>query len=337
MDVQQFYHSRLQDWKNLEALIARFERSPRSISPTEIQDLTFLYRAATSDLALAQREFPDHRISKGLNQLVARAHAVIYRSPPSSTKRVKDFFIRQIPQTFRRLRPFVLVAACFLFIPAFIAGAMTARDPSSAYWAMPEPMQQEVKDAFENEELWTYAPIEDRPYAASFIMQNNILVSIYAFGLGLILCLPTLWVMMTNGFMLGGVLGLAFHFGYGSELTNFVIGHGIVELSVITFAGGAGLRIGWAILQPGMVSRTTALRQASGEALRVVVACVLFLIGAGIIEGLISTAEEIPALFKWMVGLGSGALMYAYLLLCGKTKDQLEARSPLQFKVSVDH
>jgi uncharacterized membrane protein SpoIIM required for sporulation len=143
--------------------------------------------------------------------------------------------------------------------------------------------------------------------------------------------------MFMNGLILGGVLGLSYYYGSGPELTNFLIGHAVVELSVIAIAGGAGLRLGWAILQPGMIARATALRRASGEALRLVVLCIFMLVAAGLIEGLISTAEEIPALIKWLTGAGSGGLMFAYLMLSGRPSADLKASSSLQFKIAVDN
>ncbi|MBK8430150.1 MAG: hypothetical protein IPL28_02125 [Chloroflexi bacterium] len=42
------------------------------------------------------------------------------------------------------------------------------------------------------------------------------------------------------------------------------------------------------------------------------------LVIAGLIEGFISPAESIPALAKWGVGLGTGAMLYSYLLFGGR-------------------
>jgi hypothetical protein len=41
---------------------------------------------------------------------------------------------------------------------------------------------------------------------------------------------------------------------------------------------------------------------------------------AGLIEGFISPAENIPWWFKWWTGLFSGVVLYAYLLLAGREK-----------------
>ena len=61
--------------------------SPKS----QVRDMARLYRATTSDLALAQRDFPRNEVTVYLNQLVARAHAVVYRSEPLALKTVVAF------------------------------------------------------------------------------------------------------------------------------------------------------------------------------------------------------------------------------------------------------
>jgi uncharacterized membrane protein SpoIIM required for sporulation len=111
---------------------------------------------------------------------------------------------------------------------------------------------------------------------------------------------------------------LTAHYGVGFELWSFVIGHGVIELSVIFIAGGAGLMLGWAVIHPGLLRRRDALAIAARKAVRLVIGCVPLLVRAGLIEGLISPAESIPWAAKWVLGLGSGLLLYSYLLLAGR-------------------
>lgn len=172
----------------------------------------------------------------------------------------------------------------------------------------------------EEQELWTDIPIHERPFASSFIMRNNIQVAFLAFGSGVLAGLPTLWIMILNGLMIGGITGLTAHHGVGFELWTFVIGHGVVELSVIFIAGGSGLMLGWAIIRPGLLSRRDALTIAARRAVRLVVGCVPLLIMAGLIEGFVSPAENVPWPVKWGVGLGTGVLLYSYLFLAGRER-----------------
>jgi uncharacterized membrane protein SpoIIM required for sporulation len=170
----------------------------------------------------------------------------------------------------------------------------------------------------EDQDLWIDIPPDERPYASSAIMTNNIQVSFLAFAGGMLAGIPSVYVLIFNGLMLGGISGLTFHHGVGWELWEFVIGHGVIELSMIFFAGAAGLMIGWAIIHPGYLKRSDAVVRAAREGLTLVLGCAVFLVLAGLIEGFISPNETIPTFVKWFVGIGSGILLYSYLFLAGR-------------------
>lgn len=317
MNANEFYQSRQSNWKALSDLLDRCQAGVSRLSPEEIARLGKLYRAAASELALAQRDFPGERVTAYLNQLVGRAHAVIYRNEPLAYRRLLLFATGGFARAFRELLPFTLAAGLMFVLPALMAALTTNWQPEAARWFLP-PRSQSLIPLIEDHELWVNIPVSDRPYASSFVMRNNIQVAFLSFGGGMLAGLLTVWVMLSNGLTLGGITGLAIHHGIGFELWSFVIGHGVIELSVIIMAGGAGLRLGWAILHPGLLHRRDALAVAGRQAVRLLVGCVPLLMIAGIIEGFISPAETIAPTVKWAVGIGSGALLYSYLQLAGR-------------------
>ncbi len=317
MQPDQFIQSRQAGWKALTQLLDHSQRRLESLSPDDISRLGNLYRGAASDLATAQRDFPTHRVTAYLNQLVARAHSVLYRSEPLSLKRLGHFVTTGFPSAYRETWPFILTAALLLIIPGLMAGVSTAIEPASARWMLP-PEVQHVIPKIEKQDLWVNIPIEERPYTSAFIMRNNIQVAFLAFGGGMLAGLFTVWVMVFNGLILGGIMGLTMHYGVGGEMWSFVVGHGVIELSVIFIAGGSGLMLGWAILQPGLLSRRDALAIAGRKAVKLVMGCIPLLVIAGTIEGFISPAESLPWPVKVGVGIGSGIILYAYLLLAGR-------------------
>ncbi len=315
--AEQFYRARQAEWKALADLLARSQSGIERLSPEDIAALGSLYRAATSDLALAQRDFPDHAVTSYLNQLVARAHAVLYRGRPMALRRIGRFLTAGFPRCYRQALPFVLVAALLFLLPALASGVATGIAPQAAGWLLPAEVQDLIPQ-IEQGQLWTDIPIQERPYASSAVMRNNIQVAFLAFGGGMLLGLPTVWVMVLNGLLLGGLTGLTTHYGIGLDLWTFAIGHGVVELSVVFIAGGSGLMLGWAMIQPGLLNRRDALLVAARRAIRLLVGCLPLLVLAGLIEGFVSPAEAVPAAAKWAVGLGTGVLLYAYLLLAGR-------------------
>lgn len=312
----ELYQTRKGDWLILTQLLNQGERQISRLTAEEIQTLGRLYRATASDLAIAQRDFPRHPVTTYLNQLVARTHALLYRDRPMALRRLWQFVAVGFPRLYRQTFPFTLTAMLMLIIPALAAGLSTAWKPDASSWMLPGEVQQ-LKHTIEQKELWTDISVEDRPYASSFIMQNNMQVAILAFGSGVTAGIFTTWVMIENGLTLGGLTGLTAHYGVGFELWTFVIGHGVIELSVICISGGAGLMLGWALIRPGLLRRKDALIQAAQKAARLLLGALPMLVVAGLIEGFISPAQDIAVWFKWVVGLSSGVGLYAYLFLAG--------------------
>jgi uncharacterized membrane protein SpoIIM required for sporulation len=249
---------------------------------------------------------------------------------------LKGFVTTDFPQTFRDLWPFVLTAAALFIIPAILSLVAILWQPEAASWLLPAEIQALIP-SIEEHELWTDIPVNQRPFASSFIMQNNIQIAFLSFAGGVLAGIPTIWIMLLNGLILGGVTGLTANQNIGFELWTFVIGHGVIELSVIFIAGGAGLSIGWALLRPGLLRRRDALMLASRKAVLLIIGCVPLLLIAGLIEGFISPAEALPWYVKWIFGLVSGIMLYSYLIFAGRDNARKsEQRLAFQLQVAVD-
>ena len=180
---------------------------------------------------------------------------------------------------------------------------------------------------------WESLNEEGNQIGAANIMQNNIRVTIMTFALGAMLGLGTIYYLAYNGANIASVLALTYQAGFGNDLVTFMVGHGVIELSCIFIAGGAGLLIGSAMILPGDLSRADALKTRGMEAVRLMMGVALLLVVAAIIEGFISPAPINPRI-KFGIGALTGLALYSYLLFAGRETTEAEhpqiTRTPIR-------
>ncbi len=317
-NLSQFVGRNRSDWRRLEALLDRAEKKMQALSDEELDDLGRLYRRATSDLALAQRDFPDQKVTRYLNGLVARAHAVIYRGDPMRARALRIFFFRTFPQIYRQLWPYTLTAFLVFLIPAIIAFFVVLRNPNAITLLLGQGVQemvQQVKDG----KMWTEIAPQVRSAASTAILTNNIQVMFLTFAGGVTAGLLTLYVLFSNGLQIGALFGLLQAYGMSANLAEFIVAHGVIELSVIFLSGGVGLYMGDGLLRPGLQRRRDALAARASIGVQAILGSIPLLIIAGLIEGFISPSA-LPWQFKAAVGTGTGLLLYGYWLWMGKSR-----------------
>src|SRR5207248_5742192 len=95
------------------------------------------------------------------------------------------------------------------------------------------------------------APSMYLPVVASTIITNNVQVAFFAFAFGITAGIGTLLLLTLNGLFFGAVLGLFANYGLAGWLLTFVAGHGVLELTAIFIARGAGLLVARGLTAPG--------------------------------------------------------------------------------------
>src|SRR6266542_6711034 len=320
MLAEDFINIKKAGWERLTAILDRSQLGGlAALSAEELSELGRLYRGATSDLAVARRDFAGHRVADYLNGLVARAHGAVYGSRAVQRRGIIDFYARAFPRTFRATWAYTLAAFLMFLLPALGSFYVAYRDPAAGAALMPgiEDRIQDIRDKHE----WWKDLNDGNAAGASMIMTNNIQVTILAFAGGTLLGVFTLYLLAQNGLMLGIVAGAAQSLGFAANLWGFVAAHGTLELSAIFIAGGAGMQLGWSIVRPGLLTRRAALVQASRRAALLLIGCIPILTIAGTIEGFLSPSD-VPLAIKLAVSFTSGVLLYSYLLLAGRGPKQ---------------
>jgi len=313
--IDRFVEDRRARWARLGQLVSAARGGIRGLKTDEVLELGRLYRASTSDLAIARRDFPRDIATERLNDLVAAAHALVYSEAPTSARRLRRFVLRELPGSVHAQLRWTGVAFVITAIFTFATFALGLAFPEIAANSLP----QQTRDNLAHRQLWTSIPEGLRAIAGPLIIVNNVQVAVFAFVGGMTAGALTLYLLVSNGALLGTIFAVVHTYGLAGDLFTFIAAHVFLELSSIFLAAGAGLRLAWAILRPGERSRRDALRLAGAQSVRVMLLVVFVLGCAGLIEGFLSPSNA-PAFVKVGVGLTTGALLWFYILVVGRVR-----------------
>lgn len=308
--VASWLRRRSDHWARLQKMSASL-RAPGSPNLNELGDFVQGFRLLARDVSLARTVMPDSRITRQLEALFMEMHEGINRVPSNLWEQLTSLVCDEVPRVMKVLRYSILGTIALFLVSGVTGWWLVATYPELSGLFAGEEMINQVQRG----KLWTEGLINVIPssFLSLSIMTNNIVVALFAFALGTFYGLGTLYIIGLNGLMLGGIFAFTAKYGLADELLSFVVAHGVVELSIICLAGAAGVQLGEALVRPGERVRTEAFREAVTLGATLLPVCVVFLIGAGLIEGYISPNPAIPFVFRIGVGLSYGVLLWAVL------------------------
>jgi hypothetical protein len=124
-------------------------------------------------------------------------------------------------------------------------------------------------------------------------------------------------VLVLNGANVGVAWGLFLAAGEQARFWGLVLPHGLLELTAVFIAGGAGLRLGWTLVDPGDRPRRAALAAEGRRAVAVLIGLIGVFAVAGLIEGFV-TGQPWPTWLRVGIGATTTALFLAYVWVRGR-------------------
>jgi uncharacterized membrane protein SpoIIM required for sporulation len=316
-----FNDDRKSNWERLEDLLSLIEgTSLKALSRSEVREFGEMYRRAATDLAIARTETRDAKLINYLNSLVIRAHGKIYRAEAQGFGMIWGFFTRDFPVTFRKNLRYMLIAFGLFAAFAVFGFIATWNDIRFTDFVSLSGIEYQIK----SNNQWWLSLNNANQVGSSSIMTNNILVTFRVFAMGALFGVGAAYDLAFEGARFGSVFAACYSLSppFGDALAAFVVGHGVIELSTIFFCAGAGMMIGYALIDPGDLTRAQALKQKGAEAAKIVIGCACLLVIAGTIEGFLSPSALPPAV-KWATGISTGIAMYSYLFLVGRGSEPI--------------
>ncbi len=314
-------------WARLDELLTRSGRAgARNLTHSELQELALLYRQTASDLATIREDSSSGNLAHYLNQLLGRAHNLIYMGRRSRPRGVIRFYRETFPEIFFETLPYTATACAVFWVVAILGIVLAIANPAFQANLLGPNMMETI----EKRQMWTHSIVTIKPIASSAIMTNNLSVSFSTFALGITGGLGTIWMLALNGLLFGVVNAACWQAGMSQQLWSFVAPHGVLELPAIYIAGGGGLLIAKGLLFPGTLPRRLSLVREAGRAVRLVLGIIPLLIVAGTIEGFVSPSD-LPIAVKYGVAAG----MFCLLVLYVKRKAHQEVTAHRQGQAAI--
>ncbi len=318
MTQQEFEARYAPTWDALAAMLdALGER--KAARAAELERFPHLYRQLCSHLALARERGYSLALVERLNQLMLRGHQALYSARGVRRSALARFVTAEFPQRVRREWRLMLLSLALFAGPLVGTWVAVQASPELAYTVMDPRQAQKVEDMYrpDAEHLGRERGSASDFRMFGFYIFNNVRIAFQTFAGGLLFGLGAVFFLVFNGLHIGAVAGHLDVVGYGAQFYPFVVGHGSFELIAIVLAGGAGLKLGAALVRPGRRTRIESLKHAAREAVPLVYGIAGMLVIAAFIEAFWSSTTLLPPQTKYTVGAGLWALVLAYLLLAG--------------------
>jgi uncharacterized membrane protein SpoIIM required for sporulation len=307
MELKVFIKQHRKDWELLEQFLKDLQKRKRSLTAERVEHFQLLYRKAVNHLSFSQTYFPHEEVTIYLNDLVGKAHNLLYRDQATtSLAQLKHFFGKTFVHLLIEQWRSILVAFLLFLIGAIGSFLAVMNDPLHFFSVLPTEIAKHVDPAQVG-----HKDVINSAAMSAQIMTNNIQVAILAFVGGITLGAFTIYLLINNGIIIGALAALFWQSGKSFDFWAYIIPHGLIELTAIFIAGGSGLLMGYRILVPGPYSRAVQLKRQSLRSVQLLLGTIPLFIVAGTIEGYITPAHiSLEAKYAFSLVTVIGLILY---------------------------
>jgi uncharacterized membrane protein SpoIIM required for sporulation len=274
-----------------------------------------LFVHITDDLAFARTYYPNRSVRAYLNGLASRVFQRISDREPFPRSRFKVFWTEELPQIVYDSRHALLASFIFFVIAVCIGALSCTIDPEFPRAILGDGyVDMTIKNIQKGDPMAVYKDKEMFGMSGR-IAVNNLWVSFLTFITGMLASVGTLFILLSNGVMVGAFQYLFVQEGvfWESFLTIWI--HGTLEISTIILAGGAGLVAGSGWLFPGTFTRTESFRLSLLRGFKLYLGIIPLVILAAFFEGYLTRATETPDAIRALFILVSLLFVIGYFVV----------------------
>ncbi len=309
MDLDVFVAAHRAEWARLGELARR----SRGLTGDDVDELVTRYQRTATHLAAIQASGLDPALAARISSQLAAARAAISGAHSSTWQAVRRFAIVGFPATAYRIRYWWLGCAAGSLVVAVLMGWWVARSPALQANLLPGSA---AKDLVQHQFSGYYSQYDARSFAFR-VWTNNVWVCAEVIIFGIIPGLPVTYVLYQNAANGGVIGGLMAAYGRTGEFWGLILPHGMLELTAVFLSAGAGLRLGWTLIDPGPRSRGRALAETGRETMTIAIGMLAVLAVSGVIEAFV-TPSGLPTWARIGIGGLAEVAFLSYALGYGR-------------------
>ncbi len=280
-----------------------------------VDKLSELYIQIINDLSYAKTFYPQSSTAEYLNTLAAKTHHLIYKNKKESPKRLITFWTKELPLLMYDVRHTLGVSFAVFLLSFLIGWVSSAYDDSFVRLILGDTYVNMTIENIENGDPMAVYKEQKELNMFFGITLNNIMVSFYVFVLGLFFSFGTIYLLLSNGIMLGSFMYFFKQYNVFTDALQTVWIHGTLEISAIVIAGCAGLVLGTSFVFPGTYSRRKAFSKGAFKGVKIITGLIPVFILAGFLESFVTRYTEMPLALSLFIIFGSLIFVIWYFMI----------------------
>lgn len=304
-----FLKNNADKWKRFEELL---HTDASAKNPNEMTDL---FVELTDDLAYSQTFYPTSKTTAYLNTITAKVHQKIYKNKKESSSRIITFWTEEVPRTFRMAHRELLISL-LVFVGSMAIGVVSmSEDSRFVRTILGDGYVNMTEDNIKSGDPFGVYKQEDGLEMFVRIAFNNVMVSLRMFVAGMFFSVGTVYMLFTNGVMVGVFHMLFYQHNLLAKSIGVVWIHGSLEITAIIIAGGAGIVVGNSLLFPKTFSRRDSFMIGAKKGAKIVIGLVPIIIGAAVLESWVTRFTDMHiVLVVSIIGLSLGFALWYYVV-----------------------
>ncbi len=236
------------------------------------------------DLSYAKTFYPKSKVTGWINGIAAGIYLNIYKNKKEKYARVLNFWRYELPFLFKRYHKILLFTflmfAAFVFIGVFSA----MKDETFIRGVLGDGyVDMTEQNIAGGDPFGVYKDNEPFRMFVTIAVNNTRIALGMAIG-GILLGVVTLYLMWSNGLMLGCFQYMFFAKGLGMKSVMVIWIHGTLEILALIISATAGFIIANSILFPGTYSRLVSFKRGVKDAFKIMIVLVPVFITAAFLE-----------------------------------------------------